>query len=184
MRGLLIAASRLRKLRTAPRADASHNHRAPGMCTPSSEAASAPDAAMTKAPKVPSTRSTRITVIASVLDPAAGAVSLIRTTSPPMLLGRKLLKNMLTQIDSVSRRARLRCAARAQTIPSPHADRLRDRVGSERQQDPGWVHAFHAPRTREIDRAQHEYSSAALTLRRTNTFSSDESLCMEPRAVL
>ena len=66
---------------------------------------SAPVAATITSAVNPSTRSTRITVVASVFDPAAGAVSAIRTTSPPMLLGRKLLKNMLTQIDSVSRRA-------------------------------------------------------------------------------
>ena len=40
--------------------------------------------------------------MASVFDPANGAVSATRTTSPPMLLGRKLLKNVATRNDLVS----------------------------------------------------------------------------------
>ena len=46
-------------------------------------------------------RSISTTVVASVLDPAAGAVSVMRITSPPMLLGRKLLKNVATRNDEV-----------------------------------------------------------------------------------
>jgi hypothetical protein len=36
----------------------------------------------------------RTTVVASVFEPAADAVSRMRTTSPPILLGRKLLKKV------------------------------------------------------------------------------------------
>ena len=43
-------------------------------------------------------------VAASVFDPAAAAVSVTRTTSPPILLGRKLLKNVATRKDEVSDR--------------------------------------------------------------------------------
>ena len=42
------------------------------------------------------------TVVASVFDPAAGAVSAIRITSPPMLLGRKLLKKVATRNEKKS----------------------------------------------------------------------------------
>ena len=41
------------------------------------------------------------TVVASVFDPAALAVSVMRTTSPPMLLGRKLVKKVATRKDWV-----------------------------------------------------------------------------------
>ena len=62
------------------------------------------------------------TVVASVLEPAAFAVSAIRITSPPMLLGRKLLKNVATRNDlvryaNVSRT----CCARSST---PHRTAL------------------------------------------------------------
>jgi hypothetical protein len=43
-------------------------------------------------------------VVANVFEPAAGAVSAIRMTSPPMLLGRKLLKKLATRNDEVRRR--------------------------------------------------------------------------------
>ena len=43
-----------------------------------------------------------MTVVASVFDRAGRAVSLIRTTSPPMLLGRKLLKKIATRYDESS----------------------------------------------------------------------------------
>ena len=99
-----------------------------------------------------------MTVVASVFDPAAGAVSAMRTKSPPMLLGRKLLKNMLTQIDSVSRlRFHFDVLRAQQAIPSPHRDRLRKRVRDQREQNPRGIHALHAlPERWEIDRAQHE----------------------------
>ena len=45
------------------------------------------------------------TVAASVFERAGLAVSAMRTTSPPMLLGRKLLKNVATRKDPVSVRA-------------------------------------------------------------------------------
>jgi hypothetical protein len=41
-------------------------------------------------------------VAAIVFDPMAAAVSVTRTTSPPMLLGRKLLKNVATRKEDVS----------------------------------------------------------------------------------
>ena len=109
-------------------------------------------------PSIPVARSTRITVVASVFDPAAGAVSAMRTTSPPMLLGRKLLKNMLTQIDSVSvRRSTSMCCARNKRFHRHTRDRLRERVRRECEQNPRGIHALHAlPERWEIDRAQHE----------------------------
>jgi hypothetical protein len=56
------------------------------------------------------------TVAASVLDPAAGAVSVTRITSPPMLLGRKLLKNVATKKDDVNfEKPRCTCCARSST---------------------------------------------------------------------
>src|SRR4051812_27649668 len=59
----------------------------------------APSAATSTSPIKPITRSTRITVVASVFDFAARAVSRMRTTSPPILLGRKLLKKPATRND-------------------------------------------------------------------------------------
>jgi len=56
----------------------------------------APMAAISASPSRPIPRSIRTTVVASVFDPAAFAVSVMRTTSPPMLLGRKLLKKVAT----------------------------------------------------------------------------------------
>src|SRR4051812_6961725 len=60
-------------------------------------------------------RSTRTTDAASVRERAGFAVSAMRTTSPPMLLGRKLLKNVATRNDSVNARARrwTPCASRS-----------------------------------------------------------------------
>ena len=71
----------------------------------------------------PRPRSTSTTVAASVIELAAGAVSRMRMTSPPMLLGRKLLKN------GNQKRAKQRSARHAdvlrhqQQIPAPHAGR-------------------------------------------------------------
>ena len=60
----------------------------------------------------PMPRSRRTTVVASVRERATGAVSAILTTSPPMLLGRKLLKNIATRNDDVSdRNLKSRCCA-------------------------------------------------------------------------
>ena len=61
----------------------------------------APSAAISTSPSSPSPRSISTTVVASVFEPAAGAVSAMRMTSPPMLLGRKLLKNVATRNDDV-----------------------------------------------------------------------------------
>ena len=56
------------------------------------------------------------TVVASVLDPAGFAVSAIRTTSPPMLLGRKLLKKVATKNDEARNAYDSRtCCARSRT---------------------------------------------------------------------
>ena len=49
-------------------------------------------------------RSISTIVVARVFDPAAGAVSAMRTTSPPILLGRKLLKKVATRNEEVSHR--------------------------------------------------------------------------------
>jgi hypothetical protein len=46
-------------------------------------------------------RSIRTTVVASVLEPAIRAVSAMRMKSPPMLLGRKLFRNVATSYDEV-----------------------------------------------------------------------------------
>src|SRR5207244_8837535 len=56
----------------------------------------AASAATSTTPIKPNTRSTSTTVVASVLDRAGFAVSRIRMTSPPILLGRKLLKKSAT----------------------------------------------------------------------------------------
>jgi hypothetical protein len=61
----------------------------------------APVAAINASPRRPRPRSISTTVVASVFEPAALAVSVMRTTSPPMLLGRKLLKNVATRKDWV-----------------------------------------------------------------------------------
>jgi hypothetical protein len=52
----------------------------------------------------PRPRSTSTTVAASVVDCAADAVSRMRMTSPPMLLGRKLLKKLATRNEPKSLR--------------------------------------------------------------------------------
>ena len=62
----------------------------------------APSAAMRTSPSRPIPRSISTTVVASVFDPAAGAVSAMRMTSPPILLGRKLLKKVATRNEDVS----------------------------------------------------------------------------------
>ena len=62
----------------------------------------APIAATSTNPSIPNTRSIRITVVASVLDRAGRAVSRMRTTSPPILLGKKLLKKIATRYEDRS----------------------------------------------------------------------------------
>ena len=69
-------------------------------------AAEAPTAATKISAIRPSTRSINTTVAASVLERAAFAVSLMRITSPPMLLGRKLLKKLATRNEPRSQRRR------------------------------------------------------------------------------
>ena len=51
--------------------------------------------------------------VARPIEPAGSVVSRIRITSPPMLLGRKLLKNVATRNDvtSVQPETEIRCAA-------------------------------------------------------------------------
>jgi hypothetical protein len=66
-------------------------------------------------------RSIRTTVVASVLEPAAGAVSAMRMTSPPMLLGRKLLKNVATRNDEVNRLNEKRMCWALRSRPHRHA---------------------------------------------------------------
>src|SRR5688500_8815852 len=60
-------------------------------------------------------------VVATVLEPAKGAVSATRTTSPPMLLGRKLLKKVATRNDDVSVRKGRRMLWAPSRIPQRHA---------------------------------------------------------------
>ena len=72
---------------------------APTRCGP----AVAPMAAISTSPSRPMPRSISTTVVASVFEPAARAVSAMRMTSPPMLLGRKLLKKVATRNDAVRR---------------------------------------------------------------------------------
>ena len=48
-------------------------------------------------------RSIMTMVVASVLDPAIEAVSAMRMTSPPILLGRKLLKKVATRKEACRR---------------------------------------------------------------------------------
>src|SRR5437762_4555415 len=57
---------------------------------------------MSTSPSNPIPRSTSTTVVASVFDCVATAVSRIRMTSPPILLGRKLLKKVATRYDPSS----------------------------------------------------------------------------------
>jgi hypothetical protein len=68
---------------------------------PSSVAVVAAIAASKTRPSNPTPRSSSTTVAASVRDCAGLAVSAMRITSPPMLLGRKLLKNVATRNDPV-----------------------------------------------------------------------------------
>ena len=85
-------------------------------------AAVAATAASRTRPSRPMPRSTSTTDAASVRERAGLAVSAIRTTSPPMLLGRKLLKNVATRNDSVSARAAHVHALRVeQQAPAPGA---------------------------------------------------------------
>src|SRR5262249_22101940 len=65
-------------------------------------AAVAPTAEMKTRAIRPSARSTSTTVVARVFDRVAGAVSRMRITSPPTLLGRKLLKKVATRYESSS----------------------------------------------------------------------------------
>ena len=80
-------------------------HRIPGLIPnsePSRWPSVAPRAAIRTRPNRPIPRSISTTVVAIVFEPAAGAVSATRMTSPPMLLGRKLLKKVATRNDEVS----------------------------------------------------------------------------------
>ena len=65
------------------------------------------------------------------------AVSVIRTTSPPMLLGRKLLKNVATRNDCVKRRAGTGDALGVeQQPPAPRAGQHHQQVEAERAGQP------------------------------------------------
>src|SRR5581483_3857307 len=88
----------------APTKNPTHNHAgqigtAAGCSAP---AAVAPIAAISTSAITPMTRSARITVVATVFDLVYFAVSAMRKKSPPMLLGRKLLKNSATRYDPIS----------------------------------------------------------------------------------
>ena len=72
-------------------------------------------------PSRPMPRSTRTTDAASVRERAGFAVSAIRTTSPPMLLGRKLLKKVATRNDSVSARTRMCTPCASSSSPQRQA---------------------------------------------------------------
>src|SRR5262245_1986028 len=88
------------------RATAKPTHRSgAGIGPPSASrdpAAVAPSAATRTRPSSPRHRSSSTTVAAIVFEPMAAAVSVTRTTSPPILLGRKLLKNVATRKEEVS----------------------------------------------------------------------------------
>src|SRR5262245_18793953 len=75
-------------------------------------AAVAPTAEISTSAIRPRARSTSTTVVASVFDWLATAVSRMRMTSPPTLLGRKLLKNVATRYEPRSVRffSRTSCA--------------------------------------------------------------------------
>jgi hypothetical protein len=81
----------------------------------------APSAAMSTRPSRPIPRSINTTVVASVRDPAAGAVSAMRITSPPMLLGRKLLKNVATRNDELKRENGKCTPCASSSSPQRHA---------------------------------------------------------------
>ena len=94
-----------------------------------------------------------------------------------MLLGRKLLKNMLTQIDSVSRRGSTSmCCARSKRFHRHTAiDCVNAYAASASRIHAGFMPLHALPkRGRSIERST-KYRSAALTLRRTRTFSSGAS---------
>ena len=81
-----------------------------------------PTAAMASRPSRPRPRSISTTVVASVFEPACAAVSRIRMTSPPMLLGRKLLKNVATRYELSSQPIGTRtCWASSSSLPAPCA---------------------------------------------------------------
>jgi hypothetical protein len=99
----------------APRPKPAHNTPGPG-ATDIRRISDAPMAAISASPSRPIPRSISTTVVASVFDPAAFAVSVMRTTSPPMLLGRKLLKKVATRNDCVRKENGSRtCCARRRT---------------------------------------------------------------------
>src|SRR3954468_19298239 len=64
--------------------------------------------------------STSTTVVANVRERATGAVSAILTTSPPILLGRKLLKKLATRNDDVSQRKRKSRGCAFRSMPHRH----------------------------------------------------------------
>ena len=74
------------------------------------------------APSGRAPRSTRTTVVASVFEPAGRAVSRMRMTSPPILLGRKLLKKVATRNEpSSDRAAHVHVLRVEQQTPAPGA---------------------------------------------------------------
>ena len=76
-----------------------------GACPAMPAIAVAPIAATSTSAIRPSTRSVSTTIVATVFEPAGRAVSRMRITSPPMLLGRKLLKKSATRSDPRSVRS-------------------------------------------------------------------------------
>ena len=113
----------------------------------------APMAAISTSPSRPMPRSISTTVVASVFEPAACAVSAMRMTSPPMLLGRKLLKNVATRNESVRTPEREAQVLRAeQQAPAPGAREHHREVEHQRAEQPGGrCRARDRPEPRDVD---------------------------------
>ncbi len=115
--------------------------------TPRFHASAEATAARTSRAIRPRIRSISTTVVASVFEPAKGAVSATRTTSPPILLGRKLLKKVATRKDLVSvLRPTSICLEPEQQAPAPGADREHETVDAEGRDGPRGVHLPEARR--------------------------------------
>ena len=97
----------------------------------------APSAATSTSAISPRTRSISTTVVASVFEFARRAVSRMRMTSPPMLLGRKLLKKSGDE-ERRQRRAEghVDVLRLQQQIPAPGAGERRDPEDGQRDQQP------------------------------------------------
>ena len=97
----------------------------------------APVAATSTSAIRPMPRSIRTTVAASVTERRGSAVSRMRNTSPPMLLGRKLLKKFATRNDPNSvRRFRSHLLRVEQEMPAPRACDHVEAVDEQRSDQP------------------------------------------------